>query len=96
MVSFNLNRFESNLKLLRDFSAARIPTLTDRAIRRTQIEGMGVDRARAHLTAGLEMDHRDFCLMRALTRKSRAESEAGSRVAKMYGPISREVMECAV
>jgi hypothetical protein len=96
MASFSLEKFEFNLNLLRDFSAARIPTLTDRAIRRVQIEAMGVDRARAHLTTGLEMDHRDFCLIRALMQKSRAGEGAGSMVVSGYGSTSRAAMECAV
>ena len=95
MASFNLDRFEFHVSLLRDFPAVRIPTLIDRAIRRTQIEGMGLDRARAHLTAGLEMDHQDLCLMRALMQKSRMEGVI-SRTEKRYEPAGREVLECAV
>ena len=70
MTTFDLARFEHHLRLLRDFPAFRAPTLIDRALRRTLIEGMGLERARAFLTNGLEMDHQDYLTMREAMAKS--------------------------
>ena len=95
MASFNLSRFESHLSLLRDFPASRVPTLIDRAIRRTQIESMGLDQARAYLTGGLQMDHHDFCLMKTLMQRSRVETTE-SRIARGHDAKGNEGLKCAV